>query len=348
MDCKLDFKSLLDSLMSGQNLSFGQVKCVMQSLMSGEMSDAEIAGFLVALRIKGETVDEIAGAADVMRAFATQVEATQKDYLVDTCGTGGDGANTFNVSTCSALVAAAAGARVAKHGNRSVTSQSGSADVLESLGVNLNLTRGAVGRAIDTLGIGFLFAPKHHGAMRYAVGVRKALKVRTLFNLLGPLTNPAGAKRQVVGVFDRCWVEPFAQVLQRLGSEHVMVVHGSDGLDEVTLSGPSHVAELKGGNICTYDVQPEEIGIKASALTSIQVSNAKESAVMVKDVLSGEPGPALEIVAANAGAAIYVSGMCDSWKQGIEVARDVIASGLGRQKLQDLKHFTALAGEGAD
>ncbi len=340
----MEYPKLLQALMSGQDIEFDIMETFMRALMSGELLPEQIAGFLVALRIKGETVEEIAAAAKVMREFATAVKVNDNKALVDTCGTGGDGAKTFNISTCSALVASAAGAKIAKHGNRSVTSKSGSADVLEAAGVGLQLTADQVARSIDTLGVGFLFAPAHHGAMKHAVGVRKALGVRTLFNLLGPLTNPAGARRQIIGVYDKAWLRPFAQVLKRLGSEHVLIVHGSDGLDEVTLSGPTWVAELKLGEITEYQITPKEIGVEAGELVTLAVDSASQSLALIESVLANQAGPALEIVAANAGAAIYLAGLVATWSEGVEMARDVISMGLAKQKLADLVDFTQMAG----
>jgi anthranilate phosphoribosyltransferase len=280
--------------------------------------------------MKGETVDEIAAAAKVMRDLATRVDVAGP-HLVDTCGTGGDGASTFNISTASAIVTAAAGARVAKHGNRSVSSSSGSADVLEAAGVKLDLTPAQVAACIDRVGVGFLFAPAHHSAMKYAIGPRKEMRVRTLFNLLGPLTNPAGAPNQVLGVFSPDWVEPLAEVLKRLGSEHVLVVHAEDGLDEISIAAPTRVAELRDESISVYTITPEDFGIQRADLSAIVVENAEQSLAMIKRVFDDEPGPARDIVRLNAGAAIYAAGLTSSLADGVALASEVIRSGKARQ-----------------
>jgi anthranilate phosphoribosyltransferase len=255
---------------------------------------------------------------------------------VDTCGTGGDGANTFNISTASAFVVAAAGGKVAKHGNRSVSSKSGSADVLETAGVNLELTPEQVARCVDEAGVGFMFAPKHHGAMKHAIGPRREMGVRTIFNLLGPLTNPANAPNQVLGVFSDQWVEPLAEVLQRLGSEHVLVVHAEDGMDEISIGAPTHVAELKDGRVRVFSVQPEQFGLKRGDMSKLAVTSPAESLKMIESVLNNDAGPARDIVAFNAGAAIYVAGLAPDLGAGIETAQAVIASGAAKKKLHDL------------
>jgi anthranilate phosphoribosyltransferase len=265
-----------------------------------------------------------------MRDLATRVDVAGP-HLVDTCGTGGDGASTFNISTASAIVTAAAGARVAKHGNRSVSSSSGSADVLEAAGVKLDLTPAQVAACIDRVGVGFLFAPAHHSAMKYAIGPRKEMRVRTLFNLLGPLTNPAGAPNQVLGVFSPDWVEPLAEVLKRLGSEHVLVVHAEDGLDEISIAAPTRVAELRDGAISVYTITPEDFGIQRADLSAIVVENAEQSLAMIKRVFDDEPGPARDIVRLNAGAAIYAAGLTSSLADGVALASEVIRSGKARQ-----------------
>jgi anthranilate phosphoribosyltransferase len=308
----------------------------MRQIMHGEVSAAQIAGILVGLRVKKETIGEIAAAAFVMREFASKVPVTKREHLVDTCGTGGDAAHTFNISTASALVAAAAGAQVAKHGGRSVSSTCGSADVLEALGVNLNLTPEQVGRSIDQIGIGFMFAPNFHGAMKYAAPVRRELGVRTLFNVLGPLTNPAGADNQVMGVFHPDLVGIQARVLQRLGSRHVLVVNGSDGLDEITISGASNIAELKDGEVSEYTVKPQDFGLKTAPLDSIRVANAEEAKAMLLGVLDNLPGAAHDIVLLNAGAAIYVAGLSATLAEGVKKAAEVITSGAAKHKLAQL------------
>ena len=308
----------------------------MQHLMGGQLTPAQIAAALVALRVKGETVTEIAAAAEVMRTLSTKVAVRDDGHLIGTCGTGGDGAQTFNISTASALVAAAAGARVAKHGGRSVSSTCGSADILEKLGVNVNLTPQQVAHCVDSIGVGFMFAPNHHSAMKHAAPVRRELGVRTLFNLLGPLTNPAGAKNQVMGVFHRDLTGKLARVLQQLGSRHVLVVHGADGLDEITLSGVTHVAELKNGEVSEYTVQPGDFGLPVSSLDAIRVANADEAKNMLLAVLDNQAGAARDIVQLNAGAAIYVAGLSASLAEGVKLAGEIIASGAAKNKLAQL------------
>lgn len=326
----------LTRLIEQREIFYDEMVVLMRQIMRGEVTQAQIAGILVGLRVKKETIGEIAGAATVMREFATQVPVLNRTHLVDTCGTGGDAAHTFNISTASAFVAAAAGARVAKHGGRSVSSTCGSADVLESLGVNINLTPEQVGRCVDSIGIGFMFAPNFHGAMKYAAPVRRELGVRTLFNVLGPLTNPAGAEHQVMGVFHPDLVGIQARVLQRLGSRHVLVVNGSDGLDEITISGPTAVAELKDGEVTEYTITPQQFGLQAVSLDSVRVTNAAEAKAMLLSVLDDRAGAARDIVLLNAGAAIYVSGVADSLADGVQRAADVLASGAAKAKLQAL------------
>jgi anthranilate phosphoribosyltransferase len=323
-------------LVEQREIFYDEMLSLMRQIMSGEVSAVQIAGILVGLRVKKETIGEISAAAFVMREFATKVPVTQREHLVDTCGTGGDAAHTFNISTASALVAAAAGARVAKHGGRSVSSTCGSADVLEALGVNLNLTPEQVGHSIDQIGIGFMFAPNFHGAMKHAAPVRRELGVRTLFNVLGPLTNPAGADNQVMGVFHPDLVGIQARVLQHLGSRHVLVVHGSDGLDEITSSGSSYIAELKDGQVNEYTVTPDEFGLKVAPLNDIRVTNADEAKTMLLGVLDNQPGTARDIVQLNAGAAIYVAGLSVSLAEGVKKADEVIASGAAKNKLAQL------------
>lgn len=333
----MSFSHILNQVISGQNLSFAVMQSLMRQVMAGELTQAQIAGLLVALRIKGETVDEIAAAASVMRELSTKVTLSNPTHLIDTCGTGGDGIQTFNVSTVSAFVAAAAGAKVAKHGGRSVSSTCGSADVLEILGVNVNLTPAEVAQCVDNIGIGFMFAPNHHSAMKHAAPVRRELGVRTLFNLLGPLTNPANAKRQVMGVFAKELTAKLAHVLQKLGSEHVLVVCGADGMDEISFTGDTYIAELKDGKVSEYILNPSQFGMPLHPLSSIQIQNADESKAMILDVLNGKQGAARDIVLLNAGAAIYVSGVVDSLQAGINKATEVIDDGLARAKLIALK-----------
>jgi anthranilate phosphoribosyltransferase len=330
------FKDALQRLLDSSDLTHSEMLDVMQQVMGGEWTPAQIAGFLVAMRLKGEAVDEIAAAAEVMRKLATRVEIADHAHLIDTCGTGGDGAHTFNVSTVSAFVAAAAGATVAKHGGRSVSSACGSADVLEALGVNVNLSPEQVARCVNEIGIGFMFAPNHHSAMKHAAPVRRELGVRTLFNLLGPLTNPAGAKRQVMGVFSKELTGLLAKTLQRLGSTHVMVVHGADGMDEISFSGDTYVAELKDDKVSEYALNPAQFGLPLHKLADIRVSNAEEAKEMALSVLQGEAGAARDIVLLNAGAAIYVAGLAQDLQQGIARAATAIDAGTAKAKLSQL------------
>lgn len=327
-----------------RDLYADEMVSVMRAIMTGETTDAQIGALLMGLRMKGETIDEIAGAALVMRELAQRVEVSS-EFLVDTCGTGGDGAGIFNVSTASAFVVAAAGGRVAKHGNRSVSSKSGSADVLEAAGVRLDLSPQQVATCIDQLGVGFMFAPGHHSAMRYAIGPRRELGMRTIFNVLGPLTNPAGAPNQVLGVFDEQWLTPLAEVLHRLGSRHVLVVCAEDGLDEFSISAPSRVAELKDGRVREYRIRPQDVGFELSDQSALVVTDATASLEMVRMALDAADHPASDIVAFNAGAAIYVAGCAHSIEDGIEAAWDVMESGEALQKLDALAELTqSLAG----
>ncbi|MFT7560621.1 MAG: anthranilate phosphoribosyltransferase [Flavobacteriales bacterium] len=339
----MNIQQAIAQLVENQNLSQGQMADVMRAVMTGEASDAQIGALLVALRMKGETVDEITGAAQVMRELATPV-TIQADNLVDTCGTGGDGANLFNVSTASAFVVAAAGGSVAKHGNRSVSSSTGSADVLEAAGVNLTVSPERVARAVETLGVGFMFAPAHHGAMKHAIGARRELAMRTIFNMLGPMTNPAGVKRQVLGVFDAGLCRPMAEVLGRLGSEHVLVVHAKDGLDELSIAAESYVAELKDGELREYTLKPEDVGISSTNLDGLGVASAEESLALIRSAFAGDTSDvahkASAIIAFNAGAAIYVAGLASSIKLGVEMAEDALASGAAAEKLKALADFT--------
>ncbi len=339
------FKQSLEQILNGHDLNHADMLALMQQVMGGEFTPAQIAGLVIALRVKGESVDEITAAATVMRTLSTKVDIADKTHLIDTCGTGGDGIQTFNVSTVSAFVAAAAGAKVAKHGGRSVSSTCGSADVLEALGVNVNLTPEQVANCVDDIGIGFMFAPNHHSAMKHAAPVRRELGVRTIFNLLGPLTNPASAKRQVMGVFSKDLTLKLAKVLQNLGSEHVLVVHGADGMDEISFTGDTFVAELKGGKISEYTLNPTQFGLKIHALKSIKVENAEQSKAMILDVLNGKAGAgtqsaARDIVLLNAGAAIYAAGLQANIHAGVAHAEKVIDSGEALAKLEALKAVT--------
>lgn len=331
------FKSVLSALLNRQDLGHDEMFAVMQQMMCGALTPAQIAAILVALRMKGETVTEIAAAAMVMRDLSIKVSVHDATHLVDTCGTGGDGIQTFNVSTAAAFVAAAAGARVAKHGGRSVSSTCGSADVLEALGVNVNQSAIEVAQHINSIGIGFMFAPNHHSAMKYAAPVRRELAVRTIFNLLGPLTNPASAKRQVMGVFDRALTGKLAQVLQTLGAEHVLVVHGADGMDEISFTGDTYVAELKDGKVVEYTLNPKQFGLPLHRLQDIQIQDASASKAMVLAVLNGKAGAARDIVLLNAGAAIYVAGIATSLQAGIDTAAAVIDDRSALAKLEALK-----------
>lgn len=337
----MDIQTALKKIIARQNLVEQEMAEVMNQIMTGNATPAQIGGFLVGLAMKGETVDEITGAAKVMRALATPVKI-RAERLVDTCGTGGDGSRTFNISTTVAFVLAAAGAKVAKHGNRSVSSVSGSADVLEAAGVNLAIAPEQVARCVETLGVGFMFAPAHHGAMKHAIGPRREMAVRTLFNLLGPLTNPAGAKRQVMGVYGRQWVRPIAEVLQRLGCEHVLVVHAADGMDEISLATETFVAEATPDHIREYMLTPEQFGLKRAPVSLISVHSVEDSLAMMKAVLDNQPGPAADIVLLNAGAALYVSGIADSIQEGIACAQDAIGSGLALAKLHELAQLTTV------
>ena len=346
----MDIKTALGKVVDQLDLSTEEMQDVMRQIMTGQCTDAQIGGFLVALRMKSETLDEITGAAMVMRELASGVQISG-ERLVDTCGTGGDGANIFNVSTAAALVVAAAGGKVAKHGNRAVSGKSGSADLLEAAGVNLNLTPEQVARCVESVGVGFMFAPAHHGAMKHAIGPRRELGMRTIFNMLGPMTNPAGVKHQVIGVFTQALCRPIAEVLKRLGSEHVLVVHSKDGLDELSLAATSHIAELKDGEIREYDVSPEELGIKSRSLIGLTVDDAAGSLKLIRDALgkreteAGEK--AADIIILNAGAALYAADHATSLLEGVKLASDALYSGLAREKLNELIAFTEVFREEA-
>ena len=315
---------------------------VMGQIMRGEVSAVMIAAIITGLRVKKETIGEIAAAAQVMRDFSTTVPVGEPSGLVDTCGTGGDSAHTFNISTASAFVSAAAGARVAKHGGRSVSSTSGSADVLEALGANLSVTPQQVAECIDRVGVGFMFAPSHHSAMKHAAPVRRELGVRTIFNILGPLTNPAGAPNQVMGVFHPDLVGIQARVLQRLGSRHVMVVHGAEGLDEISPAGETRVAELKNDEVNEYSIDPQGFGMKPIELAEVRVDDPGAAKQMLVDALSGAHAAARDVVALNAGAAIYTAGVSDSHEAGVSLALEVIKSGAARAKLDEFVRFSNL------
>ncbi|SEL01811.1 anthranilate phosphoribosyltransferase [Nitrosovibrio tenuis] len=333
----------LTRIIEHREIFHDEMLSLMRQIMRGELSQALIAAIITGLRVKKETIGEIAAAAQVMREFATRVEVPDQQHLVDTCGTGGDSAHTFNISTAAAFVAAAAGARVAKHGGRSVSSKSGSADVLEALGVNLNQTPAQIAEDIGEIGLGFMFAPHFHNAMKHAAPVRRELGIRTLFNILGPLTNPAGAKNQLLGVFHPDLVGILTRVLQRLGSHHVMVVHGSGdqgGLDEITIAGETWIGELRHDEVIEYLVRPEDFGMKTAPIETIQAQDPAHSRMILTSVLDNQPGPALDIVLLNAGAAIYLAGVAESLERGVAKARAAIESGAAKAKLCELVAFS--------
>lgn len=332
----MDIKAAIQAVIERRDLGRAEMRTVMQQIMTGQASPAQIGGLLIGLRMKGESVDEITAAAEVMRELATPVKVSDP-CLVDIVGTGGDGAGTFNISTAATFVVAAAGGKVAKHGNRSVSSRSGSADVLEAAGVKIDLSAEQVAQCIEQIGLGFMFAPQHHGAMKHAIGPRREMGVRTIFNLLGPLTNPAGVRRHLIGVYHRDWIKPVAQVLKELGSEQALVVHSEDGLDEISITAPTLVAELKSNAIHTYTLSPELMGLsRAANLDDLVVQEPAHSLELVCGVLQNRAGPARDIVALNAGAAIYAAGLADSVKDGVARALEVIENGAARDKLDAL------------
>ena len=330
------FKNYLGSLLKGENLSTSEMESLMTLIMTGELSSIQIASCIVAMQIKGETPDEIAAAAAVMRKHSNKVIVKDTKYLIDTCGTGGDSLQTFNVSTLSAIISAAAGAKVAKHGGRSVSSKCGSADVLEALGVNVNLDHKRLGHLVDAIGIGFMFAPNYHPAMKYVAPVRKELGIRTIFNLLGPLTNPASAARQIVGVYSKELTITFAKVLQKLGSKHVLVVHGEDGMDEISITGKTFIAELKDNVIKEYTIRPSEFKLREGRLKDIVVEDAAHSKKMILEILNGKLSASRDIALLNAGAAIYASGLANDIDSGITIASDMIDQGKAMEKLNQL------------
>lgn len=341
----MDIKQALNRVVGQLDLTTEEMKAVMRQIMTGQCTDAQIGAFLMGMRMKSETIDEIVGAVQVMRELAEPVHFNS-ERLVDTCGTGGDGMNIFNVSTAASFVVAAAGGKVAKHGNRAVSGKSGSADLLEAAGVYLELTPEQVARSVDTVGVGFMFAPAHHGAMKFAAGPRRELGLRTLFNILGPMSNPAGVKHQVLGVFSKELCKPMAEVLARLGSTHVLVVHAQDGLDEISLAAPTYVAELKNGEVSEYKIQPEDFGIKSQSLIGLNVDDAQGSLALIRDALGRrqtENGQkAADIIVLNAGAALYAADMASSLHEGIGVAHDVLHTGLARDRLEELVSFTSI------
>ncbi|MAN61926.1 MAG: anthranilate phosphoribosyltransferase [Parvibaculum sp.] len=329
-----DFKSLIAKVADGRALSSDDAEAAFDAMMSGEATSGQIGAFLMALRVRGETVDEITAGAKIMRSKAVQVPAPAN--AIDTCGTGGDASGTYNISTAASFAVAACGVPVAKHGNKALSSKSGSAEVLEKLGVKLDIGPDQIRRCIDEAGIGFMFAPAHHSAMKHVGPTRAELGTRTIFNLLGPLSNPAGTKFQVVGVFDDKWVEPLAHVLKNLGSTRVWVMHGSDGLDELTTTGPSRVAELKDGNVSTFDVTPEEVGLPRAAAADLKGGDPNENTAALRRLLDGESGPYRDIVALNAAASLVVAGKAPSLKDGVQMAGDAIASGAAKAALDKL------------
>ena len=341
----MEIKAALTRLVDGESLSQAEASSVFRQVMSGEATPGQIGALLTALRMKGETPEEIAGAAQTMRELSTRVEAP-RERLIDTCGTGGSGAKLFNISTAAAFIAAAAGARVAKHGNRSGTGPSGSADVLEAAGVNLALSPQQIAQCVGEVGVGFMFAPAHHSAMRHAAPVRHELGLRTMMNLLGPLTNPAAAKRQVIGVFSPAWLRPLAEVAQLLGSEHVLVVHG-DGLDECVTSGTTQVCELKDGQIGQYEIAPRDFDLTRQDAAKLRADSVAASLVLVRQALTQPDSAAADIAALNAGAAIYAAGVALDLAAGVEMAQDAIASGLAKERMDELVRVTRMMGEAA-
>ena len=331
-----NFTAIINSLINKEDVLFDDMQRAMHQIMSGEINPIQIAGFMVALQAKGPTVDEITAAAGIMREASNKVNISQKKNLIDTCGTGGDSLQTFNVSTISAIVAAAGGAIVAKHGGRSVSSKSGSADVLESLGVNVNLNFSQLGKLVDNIGIGFMFAPNYHPAMKHVAPVRKELKLRTIFNLLGPLTNPASAQNQIVGVYSKELTYVFAEVLKKLGSQHVLAVHGADGMDEISITGKTYIAELKNGNINEYQFDPTEYGFNLGKIEDIEVADIKGSKEMMLGILNGDKNTARDITILNSGAALYVSGICSDFESAFQVSRKMIDEGHALNKLNQL------------
>ncbi len=341
----MNITEAITHVVNGNDLSEGEMQSVMNQIMSGEATPVQIGSFLTALRMKGETVEEITGAARVMRDKVTPIDSgvdfAEGGILLDTCGTGGDGSGTFNISTTSAFIVAGCGVTVAKHGNRSVSSTCGSADVLEAAGVNLSLNADQVGDCIKKIGIGFLFAPSLHGAMKYAIGPRREIGIRTVFNILGPLTNPAGANVQVLGVFSKALTEPLAAVLAKLGSMRALVVHGEGNLDELTITGKTTISELKDSNVSTYTINPEDIGLNRADIADLQGGkDTGESAYIMRAILAGETGPRRDMVLLNGGAALMAAGLTSDLAGGVALAAECIDSGKALQKLDELVFFT--------
>ncbi len=339
----MEIRDAIAHLLERRDLSRAEMRTVFSTVMSGGATDTQIGALLVALRMKGETVDEIAGAVELMRELALPVNVSG-EHLVDIVGTGGDGSSLFNVSTASSFVVAAAGGQVAKHGNRAVSSKSGAADLLEAAGVRLDVTPAEVERCVREIGVGFMFAVNHHTAMKFAVGPRRELGVRTIFNLLGPLANPAGVKKMLLGVYSQAWLRPVAEVMKVLGAEHVLVVHSEDGLDEISIAAPTDVAELHRGDIREYRIQPEDFGLRRASLDSLVVKDASESLALIRKALGNDSQAeaASDIVALNAGAALYAADVASSLEQGVSLAQDAICSGLAGEKMVELADFTRL------
>ena len=336
----MDIQSAISQVSARRNLTREDMSEIILEILEGKVTDAQIGAFLVALSMKGETVDEVLGAVGVMRDLSTKVEIDEPN-LIDTCGTGGTGIGIFNVSTTSALVASSCGAKIAKHGNRSATRKSGSADLLEQAGVSLSLTPEQVASCIQEIGLGFMFAQAHHSAMRHVVGPRKEIGQKSIFNVLGPLTNPASAKRQVLGVYDKKWMIPIAEVLDELGSEHLLIVHSRDGLDEISLASPTYVTEMRDGKISEYEVSPEDFNFETDTLEGLQVNSPQESLDLAKLALQGEHKKASSMICMTAGAALYVSDIANSLESGVELAKRSVDSGEGLKKLNQLVEFTS-------
>lgn len=342
---ELDIKAALARIVERQDLSTEEMVSVMRQIMTGQCDDAQIGAFLAAMRMKSESIDEIVGAVTVMRELATGIQVNDP-HAVDIVGTGGDGANLFNISTACSFVVAAAGGTVAKHGNRGVSSKSGSADLIEAMGVNLNLTPAQVERSINQIGVGFMFAPTHHSAMKHAIGPRNSLGMRTIFNILGPMTNPAGVPNQLIGVFTKALVRPVAEVMNRMGSRHVLVVSSRDGLDEISLASVTYACEVKDGEVREFEIVPEDYGIESQSLTGLEVSSPEESLALITDALTKRETAAgqkaADILALNAGAAIYVAGLASNFKNGVAMAEDAIYTGLANEKRKELVDFSKL------
>ena len=336
----MDIQSAISQVSARRNLTREDMSEIILEILEGKVTDAQIGAFLIALSMKGETVDEVLGAVGVMRDLSTKVEIDEPN-LIDTCGTGGTGIGIFNVSTTSALVASSCGAKIAKHGNRSATRKSGSADLLEQAGVSLSLTPEQVASCIKEIGLGFMFAQAHHSAMRHVVGPRKEIGQKSIFNVLGPLTNPASAKRQVLGVYDKKWMTPIAEVLDELGSEHLLIVHSRDGLDEISLASPTYMTEMKDGKISEYEVSPEDFNFETDTLEGLQVNSPQESLDLAKLALQGEHKKASSMICMTAGAALYVSDIANSLESGVELAKRSVESGEGLKKLNQLVEFTS-------